>query len=142
MYSDGRFGRGWCSMLEIDDARELLAAADRDLSALRGMEDTTVFADEIAGFHAQQAAEKFFKVWLILQGVEYPRTHSLAQLIGLIERRDNSVAMFRELNEYTPYAVQFRYDAMEMDLELLDRQQAVQRLEYLRTHVYRQLGEI
>ncbi len=45
-------------MLDLDDARELLAAADRDLSALRGMEDTTVFADEIAGFHAQQAVQR------------------------------------------------------------------------------------
>ena len=43
-------------MLDLDAAGELLTAADRDLSALRGMEDTTVFADEIAGFHAQQAA--------------------------------------------------------------------------------------
>ena len=83
-------------MLDLDDARELMAAANRDLSALRGMADTTVFADEIAGFHAQQAAEKLFKVWLILQGVEYPRTHNLAQLIQLIEQRDNSVVPFRE----------------------------------------------
>ena len=128
-------------MLDLDDARELMAAADRDLSALRGMADTTVFADEIAGFHAQQAAEKLFKVWLILQGVEYPRTHNLAQLIQLIEQRDNSVAPFRELNEYTPYAVQFRYDAMETDSEPIDRQRAVQRLETLRMHVYHRLTE-
>ncbi len=40
-------------MLDLDAAGELLAATDRDLSALRGMEDTTVFAEEIAGFHAQ-----------------------------------------------------------------------------------------
>ena len=128
-------------MLDLDAARELLAAADRDLSALRGMEDTTVFADEIAGFHAQQAAEKLFKAWLILQGVEYPWTHNLAQLIGLIEQRDSSVAAFRALSEYTPYAVQFRYDAMETDSEPINRQQAVQCLEALRAHVYRQLAE-
>ena len=40
MFSDGLFGREGCSMLDLDAARELLAAADRDLSALRGMEDT------------------------------------------------------------------------------------------------------
>ena len=45
-------------MLDLDAAGELLTAADRDLSALRGMEDTTVFADEIAGFHAQQAVQR------------------------------------------------------------------------------------
>ena len=51
------------------------------------------------------------------------------------------MATFQELNEYTPYAVQFRYDAMEIDSEPINRQQAVQRLEALRMHVYRQLAE-
>lgn len=32
--------------------------ADKDLAALAGMSDPTVFADEIFGFHAQQAADK------------------------------------------------------------------------------------
>ena len=36
----------------------LVAAAERDVSALHGMGDTAVFADEIFGFHTQQAAEK------------------------------------------------------------------------------------
>lgn len=92
-------------MLDLDAARELIVAANRDLSALGGMADTTIFADEIAGFHAQQAAEKFFKAWLILQGVECPRIHNLAQLVHLIEKRDSSAASFRDLNEYTPCAV-------------------------------------
>ncbi|MCE2557934.1 MAG: hypothetical protein J4F98_04765 [Acidobacteria bacterium] len=38
-------------------ARILVEAAERDLSALRGMTDEKVFADEIAGFLAQQATE-------------------------------------------------------------------------------------
>ena len=94
-------------MLDLDAARELVVAGDRDLTELSGMTDPAIFADEIAGFHAQQASEKFLKAWLILQGEEYPRMHNLAQLIGLIEKQDDSVQTFRELNEYTPYAVQF-----------------------------------
>ena len=48
-------------MSDLEEARTLFEAAERDLSALRGMHDSSIFADEIFGFHAQQAAEKFLK---------------------------------------------------------------------------------
>lgn len=41
-----------------EEARYLLSAAVKDLRALQGMSDGSVFADEIFGFHAQQAVEK------------------------------------------------------------------------------------
>jgi HEPN domain-containing protein len=36
------------------------------------LRDVEVFADEIFGFHVQQAAEKLFKAWIALLGEEYP----------------------------------------------------------------------
>lgn len=48
-------------MSDLEQARELVGAAERGISALRGMGDAAVFADEIFGFHVQQAAEKLFK---------------------------------------------------------------------------------
>ena len=51
-------------MSDPKQARVLLEAAERDVSALRGMGDAAVFADEVLGFHAQQAAEKLLKAWL------------------------------------------------------------------------------
>ncbi len=53
-------------MNDLEQARELASAAERDISALRGMDDAAIFADEIFGFHVQQAAEKLFKAWLAL----------------------------------------------------------------------------
>lgn len=50
-------------------ARVLVVAAERDIAALRGMDNASFFADEIFGFHTQQAAEKLFKAWLALPGV-------------------------------------------------------------------------
>ena len=66
-------------------ARVLIEAAERDLAALRGMMDEQVFADEVAGFHAQQAAEKLLKAWLALLGEQYPVTHNLAQLLDALQ---------------------------------------------------------
>ena len=75
--------------------------------------DTAVFADEIVGFHIQQAAEKFLKAWLVLWSEPYPLTHNLARLLTLLQEKTPAAAQFRDLNEYTAYAVQFRYDAMD-----------------------------
>ena len=136
------YERERCSMSELDEARTLMDAGDRDLSALRGMEDTSVFADEIVGFHVQQAAEKFLKAWLVLWGEPYPLTHNLARLLTLLQEKTPAAAQFRDLNEYTAYAVQFRYDAMESESAPINREEAVQRLEALRQQVRRRLVEV
>ncbi len=51
-------------MNDPEQVRQLVGAAKRDISALRSMVDATVFADEIFGFHVQQATEKLLKAWL------------------------------------------------------------------------------
>ncbi len=48
-------------MPDIKQAAAMLRIAQRDLAALYGMADAAVFADEIFGFHAQQAIEKCLK---------------------------------------------------------------------------------
>ena len=128
-------------MSDLDDARTLLEAAERDLRALRGMDDPAVFADEIAGFHAQQAAEKLFKVWIILLGEPYPLTRDLDYLLRLVERREPEIGRFEDLIEYNPYAVQFRYGSFENEAAPINRQEAVQRLEHLWQEVRRRLAE-
>ena len=51
-------------MNDLEQAQELTRAAEKDISALRGMGDAATFADEIFGFHVQQAAGKLFKARL------------------------------------------------------------------------------
>ena len=122
-------------MTDRDGARRLANAADRDISALAGMMDTSVFADEIFGFHAQQAAAKLLKAWLVLQGREYPATQGIARLLTLIEEREPVRRRFGRLNELTAYAVQLRYDATEPDAEPVDRREALATLDALREEV-------
>lgn len=128
-------------MSDLKQARALLEAARRDYSALRGMGDATIFADEIFGFHAQQAAEKLLKAWLALLGRTYPITHDLARLADMLKARDAEAARFEELAEYTPYAVQFRYDAGDSGAAPLDRDAAIRRMAELLEEVRRQLKE-
>ena len=95
-------------MSDPKQARVLLEVAERDVSALRGMGDAAVFADEIFGFHVQQAAEKLFKAWLALLGETCPLTHDLSDLLENLTSREPGAARFDELVDFTPYAVQFR----------------------------------
>ena len=121
-------------MKDPEQVAILLEAAERDLSALRAMGNNPDFADEIFGFHAQQAAEKSFKAWLALLGEVYPTTHDLIRLLKMLIQRDADVTRFKALGDYSPYAVQFRY-ITDTSVRLLDRDAAVKHLEALMEHV-------
>ena len=122
---------------ELSHARELLDAAERGMSALRGMEDADVFADEIYGFHVQQAIEKSFKAWLALLGEKYPTTHDLAILLEPLKEREPEAAGFEDLAEFTRFAVRFRCMQVEPDNEPLDRGAILPRVEVLQERVRR-----
>ena len=129
-------------MSDLKQARVLLMSAERDISALRGMADAAVFADEIFGFHAQQAAEKLLKAWLALLGETYPTTHDLARLLAMLRARDVEATRFNELVEYTPFAVQFRYAPGDLSARPLDRDTAIERVEALLKEVRRQFDNM
>ena len=62
-------------------------------------------------FHAQQAAEKLLKAYLIHNDVEFPFTHNLAKLVGLAAQMDQTFESLRPTADpLTPYAVELRYD--------------------------------
>ena len=96
-------------MRDLEQVTVLLDAAERDFSALRAMGNNPDFADEIFGFHMQQAAEKSFKAWLVFLSGDYPATHDLAWLLEILREHDARATRFEWLIDYNPYAVQFRY---------------------------------
>ena len=128
-------------MSDLRQARVLIKAAARDITALRGMSNADIFADEIFGFHVQQAAEKLFKAWLALMGRTYPPIHDLSELLSMLIEYQSDAARFDPLIEYTPYAVQFRYGIGDGDNVPLDRDTALQRTEGLLKEVRRQLPQ-
>ena len=128
-------------MSDLDLARELARAAERDLSALRGMSDPGVFADEIFGFHVQQAAEKLMKAWLAAKGETYPHSHDLAALLDMLSRSEPDVARFDGLVDYTRYAVRLRYADADPGSSTLDRHRAISKVTALFAAVRRQLTD-
>jgi HEPN domain-containing protein len=122
-------------MREPEHAGMLLELARRDLRALGGMGDPEVFADEIFGFHTQQIIEKAFKAWLSWVGVEYPKTHDIRLLLLLLQKQGCVVGPFTDLIEYTAFAVQFRYDALDGSDEPVDRETVLRRMEDLVAHI-------
>ena len=102
------------------DALALAAIARRDLLAVRGMADATVFHEAVWGVQVQQTIEKALKAWLYLSGVEPPFTHDLVARLKLLEEAGSDIAPYRDLARFTDFAVQVRYDD-QPDLQNLDR---------------------
>lgn len=104
-------------MADFEHARALLRMAHKDFNALTGMLDDSLFADEIFGFHIQQAVEKALKAWLCIRDVAYPPTHDLARLLTLLEKAGVDVEPFWPMIQFTIFAVQARYEEGLADLD-------------------------
>lgn len=97
------------------------------------------FAD-MASFHAQQAAEKALKAYLIWLGIEFPKTHVLGQLLDLIGSQDDSLENLRDrLEVITAFAVETRYPESFMP-SLTDVWDAIAVAEETYTQVCRRVG--
>jgi len=103
-------------------AERFLNKANQDMIVIEKWRQDPEIPDEILGFHAQQAAEKMLKAVLAYEGIEFPFTHRLADLIDL--GREQGIVLperWEDLRFLTPFAVDFRYDLYyEEDEEPVD----------------------
>ena len=61
-------------------------------------------------FHSQQAAEKYLKAYLTQRQMEFPKTHSIRELLGLVRTLDEELAdALLPTAVLTPYGVEIRY---------------------------------
>ena len=122
-------------MSDIKQAQAIFAMAQKDWEALREMVGNPVIADEIYGFHAQQAVKKSLKAWIALRSLSYPRTHNLILLLDMLDDDGAPEEEFWDLVSLNSYAVQFRYEASEPDAERLDRGETLRQVTVLVEHV-------
>jgi HEPN domain-containing protein len=119
-------------MADIKQARVFIQVARRDFTALGGMHDATIFADEIVGFHVQQAVEKCLKAWLCVKGVTFPFTHDLNRLIVMLRDSGEDVTALWWADEFTLFAQQARYEHGHLQEDApLDRKDILGRVEKL-----------
>ena len=65
-------------------------------------------------FHSQQAAEKYLKAYLTWHQIEFPKTHSIAELLALTESVDSDLSsQLSTACALTPYGVEIRYPKEE-----------------------------
>jgi hypothetical protein len=96
--------------LSHETATSLLEKARGDRQAFHALIADPIMPSWLLGFHAQQAVEKALKSVLAMSSVEYPRTHNLAMLIGLLRQCDLPLPPdTEELLQLTPFGVAFRY---------------------------------
>ena len=117
--------RGW-----LDKADEDLAVAEYLISS-----DRPYFG--AAGFHAQQAAEKYLKAFLVHHQVEFPKTHDLDNLLDLVAKVAEPMAdLLRGVTVLSVYGVETRYPADLPDLTLAQAQVAAEWAARVKDTVY------
>ncbi len=102
-------------MSPTDAPRDLLMLAERDYKSALILARAPEPQMDAAGFHLQQTVEKSLKAWLALKGLDYPKTHDLSLLFGLLEDASEDIEPFWRLVGLNPFAVQFRYEVAGAD---------------------------
>lgn len=97
-----------------DLAQRFLALAEQDRGVFEKLADDPAMPDAAVGFFAQQTAEKSLKAVLVRHGVEFRRTHDLAELLDALADATGLAPPHADtLDELNPYAVEFRYGLVE-----------------------------
>ncbi len=107
------------------EALVLARKAEDDTKAMQLLAPDSEISDEIIGFHAQQAVEKWLKAVLGSRGIEFEYTHDLHRLIAEVTAAVGAFPFdIPAVIALTEHAVPLRYDEI-LDTEPLDRQATV-----------------
>jgi len=93
-------------------------------------------------FHAPQCVEKYLKALLVLNGIEFLRTHQISTLVTLVPPQVRPHLTPEEQDRLTEYAVTTRYPGDYDPISLEEARQAVRIARRLRNQVRRRLPEV
>lgn len=93
---------------KIEYVKQWLQKANDDLRAFDYLMRDEFPITSIAGFHLQQAAEKFLKAFLEANNIFFARTHDIEYLLHLCSELNPAFANV-ETGNLTDYAVDIRY---------------------------------
>ena len=92
-----------------DYIKNWLYRAREDVAVMKELHDSNQesFTSTIC-FHAQQAVEKYLKIFLIFHDVDFPRTHDVDFLLMECQKIDNK-SFNIDLKSLTEFGVSIRY---------------------------------
>lgn len=121
--------------------REWLAKAEGDLQAAETLVRDSLPDYFTAAFHAQQAAEKLLKAFLVRHQIPFPKTHSIYELLELAEQAEVSLkAKLASAVMLTPFGVDFRYPCDDT-ADLKTAKEAVQQARHVYSVITQYLKE-
>lgn len=83
--------------------------ADHDFEIVaQGMKAEPVITDVLC-FHCQQAVEKYLKLYLISQHIDFPKTHNVGVLLEECKKSDSAFNVLDDVIYLTEYTVELRY---------------------------------
>ena len=85
-------------------------------------------------FHAQQCVEKYLKAYLAWQGVPFPKTHEIEQLVSLMPVKARPTLSAVEQAALSEYAIGPRYPGWR-DVALFEARRSVALARQVRQHV-------
>jgi HEPN domain-containing protein len=109
------------------------------ITAQNALLDTREIFPDIICFHAQQAAEKYLKAYLVYFEQDFPKTHALEDLVLLAQSKYPACRnLFASACDLSPYAVEIRYpDSPSPSLK--DADEAVHSAREIREYILRKI---
>lgn len=125
-------------------ARQWLAHADEDIRLARyGLTMTAALPPyRLIAYHAEQAAEKCLKGYLVLQRVDFPYTHNLGHLLDLCAAHASWPTQLRDAEELTPFAIAARYPGEDEEVTLVEAVRSIDIAERVLTTVREAVREM
>ena len=90
-------------------------------------------------FHAQQTVEKYLKALLVLQGIDFPKTHDIEDLIALLPEGFRPALSEADQGLLTDYATTTRYPGDYEPVSLSEARRAVAMARRVRREIRRLL---
>lgn len=116
-------------------AAEWVAKAEEDLTtAAHSLRLGRDCPTAVVCFHAQQCAEKYLKAYLVFEGVGFPKTHEIEDLLSRIPKQARPDLSTEEQALLTEYAVGSRYPGWR-EVSLQEARTAVAPARRVRRHI-------
>ena len=81
--------------------------------------------------------EKGLKAWIAVRHLSFPKSHDVSVLVRILERAGEDLSQFADLEDYTIFAVQYRYEAYDEAEERLPRVGVILKTGVFLAHVKR-----